>query len=366
VGAAYAVLGALLWPLTALGAIPYPGSVHASLMVEGFEQAFISGFLLTVLPRFTRTASARPWEIAVALALAAGFGVAWTFGKVAAAHALFGGSLLLLLVVAASRLRVRQNDPPEEFVFVVAALGFGLAGAAIQVAAAMGAWVEPSYRFGLRLVSLGLVLTLVLGVGALLVPVFLGVKDPLVIPKIARPHERPARRVLYAVLIALLAIGFVLDARGQGALGNALRAAVAAFMLLVVWKIGRRPRVWSAPSAVLWSAGWLVLLGLVLAACDARHVIAALHVTMLGGFGALTIAIASRVVVTHGGHGPNAERRLLTLPVATALGLALILRLVAEWAAGGSAPWFLAASALAWIAAWSAWLVRALPRIAPA
>jgi len=31
--------------------ITYPGTLHASLMIEGFELSFIAGFLLTILPR---------------------------------------------------------------------------------------------------------------------------------------------------------------------------------------------------------------------------------------------------------------------------------------------------------------------------
>ena len=88
-------------------------------------------------------------------------------------------------------------------------LALGLVGAAIQVAAGAGWIVEPTPRLGLRLFSLGMVLSLVLGFGAFLVPVFLEIRDPLVIPKLARPHERTGRRALYVLLAVSLAASFV-------------------------------------------------------------------------------------------------------------------------------------------------------------
>jgi uncharacterized protein involved in response to NO len=77
---------------------------------------------------------------------------------------------------------------------------------------------------------------------------------------------------------------------------------------------------------------------------------------MLGGYGTLTIAIASRVVVTHGGHGPDREGQLVTPARAALLALALALRLAAE-VRPAEAPAWLAASAACWILAWAGWFV---------
>src|SRR4029077_14476788 len=106
-----------------------------------------------------------------------------------------------------------------------------------------------------------MVLPLVLGMGGLLVPTFLGLKDPLVIPRLARPHERPARPALYALALAALAASFGADATGHAALGACTRAAAAAVMILAVWKVWHRPRTWNGPAAALWASGWCVLAG---------------------------------------------------------------------------------------------------------
>ena len=361
-GAAFAILGASVWVLRLWSGMPYPGPLHASLMIEGFEIAFVSGFLLTIAPRMTRTDPVRREVAWVAVGVitfgVAAFGTAAWLGFAAVAHACSFLTLALVAYTVAGRYARRANDPPEEVLFAAAGLALGLVGAGLQFAASVGSWIEPSPRLGLRLMSLGMVLSLVLGFGALLVPVFLEIKDPLLIPKIARPHERPARRLLYATLAILIALTFVADALGARAVGPFGRALVATFMLVWVWKLWRLPGRRTVPAFVIWSGGWCVGLGLWAAALFPGNEIGALHLTLLGGYGALTMGIASRVVVTHGGHGPDAEARVLTPLRAALLVIALVTRLVAD-GAGAAQPIWLAVSALAWIVAWGGWLLAA-------
>jgi uncharacterized protein involved in response to NO len=355
IGVAYAVTGALLWPLALWVGIPYPGLLHPVLMIEGFELAFVAGFLLTIMPRLTRTDVTDRREVPWVLALTSGFGVAALVGRFAVAHAFALGTLLVLALAVARRLVSRKNDPPEEIVFVPAGLLLGITGAAIQMAASAGWVVEPAPRLGIRLMSLGMVLSFVLGFGALLVPVFLEIRDPLVIPRIARPHERSGRRALYVGLVALLALTFVADGVGMRAAGAYGRAGIASLMLGLSWKIWRLPGRRTLPAFALWIAGWLVGAGLWLAALAPLHEIAALHVTMLGGFGVLTMGIASRVAVTHGGHGPDEEARLVTPARAAWLALALGARIAAEFDPARAPAWY-AASGAFWIVAWLGWL----------
>jgi uncharacterized protein involved in response to NO len=327
-------------------------------MMEGFELGFVAGFALTVLPRFTRTPPVGPRLVLAQQGLALAFGVGWAVGRPAVAHAAFLASLLLLALVAVDRLRRRQNDPPEEASFLFGGIAFGLVGAGLLTAQALGLWADPSPRFASRLLSLGMVLAMVLGMGGLLVPVFLGIKDPLVIPRVARPHERPARRMLYAGALIALAGSFAADAFGLSALGAWARAAVAAVMILGVWKTWRRPRAWSGPAALLWVSGWCVLAGLVGAAVAPLHATALLHLALIGGYGALTLGIATRVVVTHGGHAVDRERAVLPVGLAVGLGIVLALRLAAEAAPEHALPLY-AMSAVSWIAVWTWWLARA-------
>ncbi len=364
VGAAFAILGAGLWPLALWPGLPAPGVLHSTLMIEGFELAFVAGFLLTIVPRLARTDADDQREVPLAVTLAMAFGVFALLGQTPAAHACALATLLLLAFAVARRMIARSNDPPEEFVFVPVGLALGIAGAALQFASSAGWVVEPAPRLGIRLMSLGMVLSFVLGFGALLVPVFLEIKDPLVIPKIARAHERPRRRMLYLALAAGLVLTFVADALGLGAAGAYGRALVATVMLGLAWKVWRLPGRRTLPAFVLWTAGWFIGLGLWMAALSPRHEVAALHLTLLGGFGTLTMGIASRVVVTHGGHGPAAEERVMTPARAACLALALVARMAAEFDPARQIGW-LAASASLWIVAWMGWLFATRRSLVP-
>lgn len=114
----------------------------------------------------------------------------------------------------------------------------------------------------------------------------------------------------------------------------------------------------------MWASGWLVVLGLWLAAASLAHAVAFHHLVFVGGYGLLTLAIGTRVVVGHGRYPVTDESRVLTALVVTAVALALAVRVAADWLPARAQPHALATSATLWIIAWLAWGFGALPRIA--
>jgi uncharacterized protein involved in response to NO len=362
-GAAFAVAGTLPWVAHALGLAAYPGPLHRALMVQGFELAFVLGFLLTAMPAFTRGERCRPWELSASFALLAASGAAALAARYAVAHALFAATLLLLAVITGRRVARARTRPPEEYAFVGLGLLLGLVGGVLQAGSAAGAWGEPAPLLGSRLVSLGMMLSIVLGVGALLVPAFIGMREPMKIPGVAGAHERAGRRRLYGALLVALAGSFALDATRHGTAGAWVRALAALAQLLWVWKLWRAPGRRDRFGWALWCSGWLTGLGVLLAALVPAHATALLHVTFLGGYGLLTLGIGSRVTVAHGRHPMTDEPRVYSAWVVSGVALALALRVAAEWSGAGG-PHALAASATAWLVAWGAWLARAIPRIA--
>jgi uncharacterized protein involved in response to NO len=361
-GVLFALAGVAPW-LFALRGGPWPAALHMTLMIEGFEQSFVAGFLLTAMPGFTRGPRCRPWEWAAVLALLVAFAAFALAGRAWAAHLAFAATIVLLAAALVRRMAAARHLPPEEFVFVALGLLLGLAGAGLLVAQDGFGVRAPAWRLGERLVSLGLTLSLVLGVGGLLVPAFTGMRDPLVIPGLAGPHQRAGRRPLYLVTAAALAGAFALEAAGHPGLGALLRALAASALLLLVWKLWRAPGIRGPVPRALRLAGWLVLAGLWLAALWPAQATTAYHLVFIGGYGLLTLAIATRVTVAHGRHPPGDEARLLSPWVLAALGLALLARLAAApWPAGALHAY--AAAAALWMAAWLLWGARALPRMA--
>jgi uncharacterized protein involved in response to NO len=315
------------------------------LMIQGFEQGFVLGFLLTAIPGFTHGERCRPSELAIATLSALAFGIAVLTGRFALAEGTFVVSVLLLLAAVARRVARPGLAPPLEMMFVVFGLLLGLAGGLVQLAAATGL-AETAPRLGERLISLGMVLSLVLGVGGLLVPVFAGMRDPLVIPGVAGPHERRGRKVFYGALIALFALAFLAEMAGLPRLGALVRALAASAVGLLVWKLTRLPE-----RRVLW-----------VMALVPTFTLGALHLVFIGGFAFLTLGIGTRVVVAHGHFPISDESRTLTPLVVATVAVAVLARLAAEWVPA-RAPALLGLSGASWMLGWLLWAVRALPRI---
>jgi uncharacterized protein involved in response to NO len=199
-----------------------------------------------------------------------------------------------------------------------------------------------------------MVLSIVLGMGGLLVPTFASIREPLVIPGLARPHERLPRRILYTALACLIVGALGLEAAGHPVAAAWVRAAAGSVALLWVWKLLRLPRTRDLFSYCLWTSGWMLLAGLWVPALLPLRSLAGYHVLFIGGLTLLILGIATRVTVRHGGHPSGAEAKVLGIGVAAAVGLSLLGRLGAEILPGQALPW-LGVSAGIWILAWLLW-----------
>ncbi len=369
-GILFAVVGASLWPLYALHLLPYPVPLHPRLMIQGFTHCFILGFLLTAMPSFLHSPPATGAETGTAAVAMVGFLALNLAGFAPAAQGLYLLTILLLISMGLRRFR-RAEPPPEEFLFVGIGLLLGLAGGVLEGGAAAGVLQEPSARFGLHLISFGMVLSIVLGVGGLLVPTFASIREPLVIPGLARPHQRAPRRVLYAAIVCLLVAALALEAAGHAVAAARVRAAAGSVALLWVWKLFRLPGTRDLLSYCLWISGWMLFAGLWIPAIFPLRSLAGYHVLFIGGLAFLVMGIATRVTVRHGGHPIAAEAKVLGIGVAAAAGLSLLARLGAEFQPERPLPW-LGLSGGLWILAWLLWggsaaryLLRVLPSSAP-
>jgi uncharacterized protein involved in response to NO len=355
----FALLGAGVWMVAALGWIPYPASLHRSLMMQGFQQCFVVGFLLTAMPAFTHAARCTGRELAAAFAAVTLVGAAALGGVEPVVHAAFVLSIATVAVAGVRRVAGNAQKPPEEFLFVALGMLLGTLAGLLLLAASLGIVLALPDRFAERLVSLGMMLSIVMGVGSLLVPTFAGLRGPLVIPGVATAHERAGRRPLYAGFVSALLAAFVLELAGLPRAGAILRAATVATMGLWVWKLWRLPRR-DVPGWMLWTAGWLLIVGVGMVALWPARAAAGLHVCFLGGFALLTLGVGTRVVVSHGKHPLAIERRVLDGWLLALLAAALFFRLRAEWMPERAAH-SLAGSAFFWSVAWGVWAFRALP-----
>ncbi|HEY6196765.1 MAG TPA: NnrS family protein, partial [Candidatus Eisenbacteria bacterium] len=320
---AFAASLAPWWPGTLLFAWPGPG--HAALMVQGFELAFVCGFLLTAMPAFTHGPVCSRTELAVVSGAVAAFVVLRTLALPAAPVA-YLAALLALGFTLARRVRPEAAPPPEEFLLVATGMALGLAGAVVEVLAALGVLPATAERAGVRCVSLGMLPALVLGLGGLLVPTFARMRDPLAIAGIARAGDRRRRRAFTLSIAALLVAAVNLDFVGLTTAAGILRALAALASTQLAWKLWRLPGRRDRLSWAIWSAGWCVALGFAAAALAPIQRVEAWHVAFVGGYALLTLGIGTRVVVSHGGHPMADEARVLSWTACGALGLAALVR----------------------------------------
>ena len=328
-------------------------------MILGIEQSFVLGFLLTAMPAFTGGAPCSRMELLVAVSSVLCVDAFTLAGLVPAAVVSWLIGLGAVVVTLGRRVIQAPSRPPVEFLFVPFGLGLGLLGGVLMLGGALGWWSEPRPRFGIRLASLGFVLSLVLGLGARLVPTFSEMRRPLEIPWLAGAQERGPRLAIYLPLLLLFGAAFVAEALGQAQLGAVLRAAAAAVMLLMAWKIWRLPGRREIPAWTLWTSGWMTLAGLLIAAAWPHRALAGEHVVFIGGFGLLTLGVGTRVVVSHGGHALAREAQTLGAPVAIGVLAALAFRVIAEISPARLVAWLGASGAL-WGLAWALWGVRAI------
>jgi uncharacterized protein involved in response to NO len=365
-------LGALLgaagvghWLLYVTGVqARYSGQGHAFVQVQAFLLAFACGFLLTMIPRRTGTASASwPGIAGLAAALvvvtAAALLEAWIV-----AEAAFLAAILGLVAFAGRRLGAGMGGPapPDAFVLIPIGLAHGLVGA-VLIVGARSLPVTWGMSAGRGMVQEGLFTCLVLGVGHVLLPALTG--------RQGSPEHRPHGRLRHALLgLAILASFPVqqLVAQRWGAdagvrLGHGLRAALVVLDMTTCVAAWRLPRAPGLHRRFAWIAFWMVPLGTALAALVPSHRVSMQHVTFIGGFSLLSFVVATHVIASHGGHVEVLSGRPWPVAAFGVLFLvAMSTRVTADLAP--DAYWVhVGGAAGAWLLALAAWLAYLLPKV---
>jgi len=353
--------GVAVWPLYSFGVTAtYSGRAHAMVQTYGFLYAFIAGFLLTAVPRFTGTEfPSRATQYSLA-AILLGSVVASELRAFEAGTALFVVAHLTLLTLLARRFVQRKQNPPPTFVQIGFALVAGAAGAMLAAAVA---WelVPPSWDLlGKRLLTEGMVMLLVLGIGGFLGPRLLGFA-PLPQHDVPLKIERKNLRVLPFSVVASSLVGLAVLVSLVAEYGfdvawmAYLRAAIVSTMVVGSLQLWRRPAVRTTLSWTIWTANWIIAAGVWIVAAAPGYRADFLHLLFVGGFSLLILAVGTRVTLSHGGHDLKAEQRSWPLRIGLTLGLiATLARIGAPFA---SATYFnhLMWAGLLWMAGMICW-----------
>jgi len=367
-----AVAGVFLWILFLYHVIDlYPKELHADTMSGGFLILFASGFLMTAVPRFTGTFGLEPWELGLfGSACLSVVGTLFLPSRLPF-HAAEAATLFFLLAFCLRRIRLRTVLPPPPLVFVLAGLTTGIAGCVFQAVHDATARFEALAILSQLYFYQGLQLLLILGIGIFLIPNLLG--HPTCMPPVtvgirtpgsaALPYFRYVPKPMW-IVIAVFLSSFGLEAYGQVIAAHALRTAIVALVCLHDWKISRLPKARSTVSWSLWISCWLLLLGLVFQLFAPAYDIHARHLTYIGGMGLMTLIIATRVTLSHGGHDMALEKTSKLLKIFAGLMLLAATTRAAARFLPEEAYWnHLLFAAWVWIAALILWGTFALPRL---
>jgi len=356
-GIALAWLGTGHWIAYWAGWIAsYSCAAHALVQVQGFLLAFALGFLLTALPRRTASEPASGLGIAAAatalvVAACAAFAERWWVAEASTIAVVVG-----LVGFAVRRVATGTRRPPAAFVLLPLGLACMVAGAA-ALAWGSGPGDPATGVLGRLLVTQGTFLCLVMGAGALVLPLMSGGTPPA---DVGVPGTTRAA-------IGYLASGLVVVATLVGEAAGSARVAPLLRGLVVAATLARGAGL-AGPVGpegtnrrVARLAAWLVPAGPLLAGVLPDYRVPALHLTFIGGFGLLALSVGTHVTASHCG-GLTAirdGRSSFVRVVAAGVLIAALGRLTAD----ATATYFehLAAVAFVWITTTALWTGRLAP-----
>ena len=331
-GVLMGIAGVSIWPLYGFGVTSgYSGQAHAFVQTHCFLYAFIAGFLWTAIPRFTGTrAPGRAMQYFLAAILLSEL-VAFESYNFSVGHVLFVVAHVTFLAVVVNCFIQRQHPPPETFVLVGVGLLAGLLGALVNATSAL-TWIPAGWALlGKRLLTEGMVLLLVLGVGGFLGPRLLGFAQLPNLQNLGRLSERPAvpgllkwRGIVNGLCGVLLLVSVLIEygwSHPAAALVSWARAAIVTTVVVVNVQPWRTPATRTTLAWCVWLAHWFLIAGLWLIAGFRNYHIDFLHVLFMGAFTLLILAVGIRVVLSHGGYPLAEERRSWPLRIGVAASL---------------------------------------------
>ncbi|HVM94743.1 MAG TPA: NnrS family protein, partial [Candidatus Acidoferrales bacterium] len=333
--------------------------LHGFVQMQAFMMAFAIGFLLTALPRRTRSEPPTGVELgalatAIVVVTLGGIWEQWSLAETA-----YGAMIVILLRFALSRLRGgrAQRRPPAAFVLIPIAVLHGLGGAALIAASTLDAAPAWAMGMGRLLVEQGVFLCLVVGVGNLVLPLIAGSTPPADFD--AAPRER-LRAIAYAVAGLAICASLVFERLGWVRAAPLVRALVVTIGLLSggAWHTLQKPGL---HRRLVRASVWLIPIGLLASGVFPDYRVPALHIVFIGGFSALAFGVATHVAIGHLGLDHLTSGRP---PVVIVLAVTSLLALGARVAADASHTYFahLGWAAGSWLIGSSVWLAYFGPK----
>lgn len=367
IGLLSAFIGVLSWVPFAFGYTQnYPGTEHPHLMIGGFLFVFALGFLMTAIPRFTETEPAKLWELLsqtvvtlfmIATGTASLYSPQWRETSLL----LQVVSLGLLILFCVPRFLSKKRRPPPSFLFIGVGILCGLLGSALLYLDERGSISAELGLTGRSLFYHGMMLSFVIGVGSRLIPVLLGHEaNPM--NRDASPRGSSSSGILVGLAVVYF-LSFPVEFVFSEETGRIARALVLLFVSLRFWRIFAPPVRQGALPFWLRIAGIMLLIGQWSFALFPGYAVHGVHLTFAGGYSLLTLLIATRVVLSHGGYDLSFELKSRWLHLIGALIAASAFARFLAPLTPTSYVHHLAYASFVWSLGVGAWAILFLPRI---
>lgn len=342
----------------------YPGQNHAFLMTEGFLGGFIVGFALTAIPRLMDSRSNRIGILVLMAITYIAMNVTLSHGPVRTGNQLF---LLLMLLLSAQlylHFRDRKCLPPPGFILVLPAILCAISGAILSLME----WEPDSSAFLIQIRPLLLYqawpLLPFLGVCPFFLPKFIQEPGFHDLPDCLHPTPEWMQRAKRACILALGILGsMVAEAFDFNRCGLLLRG------LLISWYLSKE-----LPPSLLFFRGnilvkcislclWALPSAYFLGALLPEYRIAWVHWSLVGGLSALTLTVATRVILGHSGNIGLLQKKTVWFAVMIALiWVGMVSRVSGDiWPKIMKSHYIYAA--ICWIAAILIWVIKILPKV---
>lgn len=268
-------------------------------------------------------------------------------------------TLSFLVVFFARRVLTSTMKVPDNFIFVGAGIGFGLFGGAMLLAYDVGLLPAAVLWPASTLLNQATMLFLILGIGGRLVRALLGWGPPVV----QFGEQKGSAMAVSFILCTLLIAGFFVEFFWSIPFGRVIKAIAVSWLAVTSWKIYRFPRIKGQLARWLWVATWGLVVGLWTHALLPSFGMHAFHIVFVSGFGLMTLMIASRVTLAHGGYDLIIEHKS---KVILATGILVIVAAFTRVTAPLVAAMYmrhLMYAGLVWVLAVLVWSVGFVPRI---
>lgn len=354
------------WVLFPLHLIPaYSCELHGFIQMQAFTMAFALGFLLTALPRRTQSPPPTHGELAACLSLLVTITAAGVVGGAVARQVMMAGYVALLVILSRFALtrfvgaRARRR-PPAAFVLVPIAAIQGLLGPVFVLAGPHVKGASWMYVLGRLFIEQGVFLCLIVGVGALLLPLVGGWPPPADLGSSPRETRRAG---LYVAVGLVIVASQVAESMGWMRAGPIVRGLVVALGLLVGGGAWKAPRKAGFHRRLLWLSVWLTAFGVALSGLAPTLRVASLHVLFIGGYSLMVLAVATHVTYAH---VPGLDALMLTSHRAIVwMGVLVVLAVFSRVAADLSHTYYehLGSAALLWMLGSGIWLMFLGPKL---